>query len=105
MTFQKSMYLCLADLLKKLSKGRLSGRDKLQNHTNEGKGKEKKKRASRKKGGEEKKHGCTLGFYKGYFGVFGRKKKCWIQKVHFSGGNGFKNPARCTVMYVSLIDL
>ena len=66
---------------------------------------EKKKRASRKKEGEEKKHGCTLGFYKGYFGVFGRKKKCWIQKVHFSGGNGFKNPARCTVMYVSLIDL
>ena len=40
----------------KASKGRFLKPEKLQNHSNEGKGKEKKKeRARRRKGGEEKK--------------------------------------------------
>ena len=48
--------------------------EKLQNHTNEGKGKQKKK--EREEGKEEKKksNGCTLSFYNSYFGVFSRKK-------------------------------
>ena len=49
--------------------------EKLQNHINEGKGKEKKK--ERGEGKEEKKNsnGCTLSFYNSFFGdSFGRKK-------------------------------
>ena len=39
----------------KASKGTFLKPEKLQNHSNEGKGKEKKKSARRSKGGEEKK--------------------------------------------------
>ena len=79
-------------------------RSELENHTSEGKGREKKKeRSRRKKGGEEKKAVdavlvlimATLEI------VFGRKKK----KKLYDGrdlfdGNAFKYPARytkCTV--------
>ena len=108
------MYLCLVDLLKnapneicchlgdKAPKGRLSGRDKrVQNHTNEGK--EKKKRARRKKGAEKRKNMVALlVFIKATMEFLAEKKLLDLaEKIHFSGGNGFKNPARC--MYVSLI--
>lgn len=107
------MYLCLVDLLKhvpneicchlgdKASKGRLSGRDKLQNHTNERK--EKKKRARRKKGAEKRKNMVALlVFIKATMEFLAKKKLLDLaEMVHFSGGNGFRNPARC--MSVSLI--
>ena len=51
-------------LSEKASKGRFLKHEKLQSHTNEGKGKEKKK--ERGEGKEEKKkkiNGCTLSFY------------------------------------------
>ena len=59
--------------------------EKLQNHTNEGKGKEKKKEQG--EGKEEKKkksNGFTLGFYNSYFGdnfwpkiTVRRKRSIW----------------------------
>ena len=48
-----------------------------ENHTNEGKRKERKGRARRKKGGEEKTAivAYLISFYNGYFEIaFGRKK-------------------------------
>jgi len=60
-----------------------------ENHTNEEKRKEKKGRARRKKGGEEKTAmvAYLISFYNGYFEIaFGRKK--------LFDGNVFKNPAR-----------
>ena len=66
-------------LREEASKGRFFGPDKLQNHTNEQKGKEKKK----ERVGEEKSNGFTLSFYDGYFGdSFWPQKNCWTQKVH-----------------------
>ena len=44
------------------------GPDKLQNHTNEGKRKEKKMSEEEGKRKGEKSKGCTLSFYNGYFG-------------------------------------
>lgn len=108
------MYLCLVELLKnvpneicchlgdKASKGRLSGRDKFQNHTNEGK--EKKKRALRRKKRAEKRKNMValLVFIKANMEFLAEKKLLDLaEQVHFSCGSGFKNPARC--MYVSLI--
>ena len=74
-------------LSEKASKGRFLKPEKLQNHTNEEKGKEKpkepgegkEKKKERGEGKEEKKksNGCTLSFYNcySYFGYsFGRKK-------------------------------
>ena len=106
------MYLCLVDFLKhvpneicchlgdKASKGRLSGRDKLQNHTNERK--EKKKRARRKKGAEKRKNMVALlVFIKATMEFLAEKKLLDLaEKIHFIF-NGFRNPARC--MSVSLI--
>ena len=48
------------------SKGRFLKPDKLQNHSNEGKGKEKKK----ERGEEKKSNGCAVSFYNDYFGDF-----------------------------------
>ena len=61
----------------KPSKSRFFKRHKLQNHTNEGKGKEKKK-AGRKKGGEEKKAMVALLVFimATLEIVFVRKKNC-----------------------------
>ena len=74
-------------LSENLLKGRFFGQDKLQNHTNEGKEKEKERKkegARRRKGGKQKKsNGCTLSFFNGYFGdSFGRLKSLWTGKVH-----------------------
>ena len=64
------------------------GLDKLQKHTNEGKGKEKKKeRGARKE--EKRRKQCTLSFYNGYLGDV----LLLDGKGPFSG-NVFKNPAR-----------
>ena len=58
----------------KASKGRIPKPEKLQNHSNEGKGKEKKKERVRSEKGEEKK-AMVLSFYDSYFGDrFGPKK-------------------------------
>ena len=61
-------------------------RDQFQNHTNEGKGKEKKKeRGGRKEEKRKKRNGRTLGFYNGYFGdSFWPKKGCGTEKVHLA---------------------
>ena len=57
---------------------------KLQNHSNEGKGKEKNK-ARRRKGGEEKKAMVLhLNCYNGYFGDTLAEKNCWTEKVHLA---------------------
>ena len=71
--------------------------EKLQNHSNERKGKEKKKERGEGKEGEgNKSNGCTLSFYNSYFGevalVFGRKK-LFDAKGPF-GDNVIKNAAR-----------
>ena len=57
-------------LSEKASKDRFLGPDNLQNHTNKGKGKEKKKeRGGRKeKTTKEKRNGCTPSFYIRYIG-------------------------------------
>ena len=83
------MYLCLVDLLKnvpneicchlgdKASKRRLSGRDKrVQNHTNEAK--EKKKKATRKKGAEKRKNIVALLVFIKATMEFLAGKNCWI---------------------------
>ena len=57
-------------LSEKASKGRFLKPEKLQNHSNEGKGKEEKKK---------KKKCCTLSFYNSYFGDVGRKRS--ISKI------------------------
>ena len=77
-------------LTEKASKGRFLKPEKLQNHSNEGKGKEKeKKRARRRKGGEEKKAMVALlVFIIATLGIVFVRKNCWTQKVYF------KNPAR-----------
>ena len=64
-------------LSEKASKGRFLEPEKLQNHSNEAKGKSEERERRRR----EKSNGYTLSFYNGYFGV------------HF-GGNVIKNPAR-----------
>ena len=68
----------------KASKGRFLGRDKLQNHTNEGTGKENKKSEEEERRRKEKSSGCTLSFYNGYLGdsfwpkkTVGRKRSIW----------------------------
>ena len=51
----------------KASKGRFLKPEKLQNHTNEGKGKEKTKEPGEGKEKKKKKsNGCTLSFYNSY---------------------------------------
>ena len=90
------MYLCMCSrffenqpneicshLSEKPSKGRFLNPDKLQNHTNEGKEKEKKKEPGGRKEEKRKSNGCTLSFYNGYFGdrfspkPIGRKRSIW----------------------------
>ena len=71
------------------------GPDKLQNHTNEGKSKEKKMSEEDEKRRREKSKGCTLSFYDGYF----RDVLLLDGKGPFSG-NVFKNPARYINIYI-----
>ena len=47
----------------KASKGRFLKPEKLQNHTNEEKGKEKKKSEEKERRRRKKSNGCTLNFY------------------------------------------
>ena len=51
----------------------VSKADKLQEHNNEGKAKEKNWERGGRKEKNWKQHGYTLSFYKGYF----REKGCW----------------------------
>ena len=67
-------------LSEKASKGKFLGPDKLQNHTNEGKGKEKKK------GQEEKRAMVALSV----FIMFLAEKNLLDTKCPFGGGNVFK---------------
>ena len=83
-------------LSEKASHGRFLKPDKLQNHSNEGKGKEKeKKRAGRKKVGEEKKAMVALLVF-----ILATLESFWPKKLLDAkdpfGDNVFKNPARCT---------
>ena len=55
-------------LSEKASKGRFLKPEKLQNHSNEGKGKEKKKERGEGKEEKKKSNGYTLSFYNSYFG-------------------------------------
>jgi len=56
-------------LSKKAPKSRFLKPEKFQNHSNEGKGKEKKRKCEEKEGRRsEKSNGCTLSFYNSYFG-------------------------------------
>ena len=85
----------------KASKGRFLKPEKLQNHSNEGKGKEKKKeRARRRKGGEEKKAMVALLVFiiATLEIVFGRKKL--LDAKGPFGDDVFKNPAR--YIYIAL---
>ena len=67
---------------------------KLQNHSNEEKGKEKKQeRGEGKEENEKKSNSCTLSFYNSYFGVFGQKTLSDV-KGPALGDNVFKNPAK-----------
>ena len=63
-------------LSEKMSKGRFLKPEKLQNHTNEEKGKEKKKeRGEGKEEKKEKSSGCTLSFRPEK--TVGRKRSTW----------------------------
>ena len=85
-------------LSEKPSKGRFLKPDKLQNHTNEGKGKEKKERARRKKGGEEKKAMVALlVFIMATLEIVLRPKLLGGRGLF--GDNVFKNLARCMFVY------
>ena len=55
-------------LSEKASKGRFLKPEKLQNHSNEGKGKEKKKERGEGKEEKKKSNDYTLSFYNSYFG-------------------------------------
>ena len=81
-------------LSEKASKGRFL--DKLQSHTNEGKGKEKKKERKKERGGrnEENLKKAMLALLVSIMAILG-KKKLLDTKGPF-GGNVFKNPARHT---------
>ena len=73
-----------------MSKFRLFGRDKLQDHTCLMKEKERRKRKSEEeeKRKRRKSNGGVLSFYNGYFG---EKKQLDVEGPF--GGNVFKNPA------------
>ena len=77
-------------LSEKPSKGNFLKPDKLQNHTNEGKGQEKtQERARRKKGREEKKAMVALLVF-----IMATLEKCWSEEIYLAArGNVFKIPA------------
>ena len=81
-------------LSEKASKGRFLNSEKLQNHINEGKGKEKKK----EQGEEKKAMVALLVFIMATLTiVFGREKL--LDPNDPSGGNLFKSPARYFIYY------
>ena len=75
----------------KASKGRFLKPEKLQNHSNEEKGKDKKK----ERGEGKKSNGCALSFYNSYFGNRFWPKKLVGRKTGPFGDNVFENPGRC----------
>ena len=84
--FTSSRFVLKANLMKFAVvwvKGRqkegVFGPDKLQNHTNEGKRKEKEMREEDEKQRREKSKPCTLSFYDGYF-----RDYCWTEKVQLA---------------------
>ena len=96
-------------LCEKASKGRFPKTEKLQNHSNEGKGKEKKKGARRRKGGEEKKKKQwfhSLNFYNSYFGdSFWPTKLLDAKRPKLIGENVFKNNAYIYIyIYIYIAD-
>ena len=70
-------------LSEKASKGRFLKREKLQNHSNEGKGKEKKKERGEGKDDKKKKQWLHSQFLQWLLWVCGRKN-CWTEKVHLA---------------------
>ena len=81
-------------LSEKASKDRFLKPEKIQNHSNEEKGKEKKKeRREGKKEKKQKSKGCTLSFYNSYFGdsfwpkkkTVGCKRPIWRYRYQKSG--------------------
>ena len=62
-------------LSEKASKGRFLEPEKLENHSNEGKGKEKKKERGEEKEEKRENNGCTLLVF---------IKNCWTQKVYLA---------------------
>ena len=70
--------------MKRRQKAGFGKPDKLQNHSNEGKGKEKNK-ARRRKGGEEKKAMVLLLVaIMATLEILWPKKNCWTEKVHLA---------------------
>ena len=95
--FKTNLTKCAVIWVKKRQKGRFRKPEKLQNHSNEGKRKEKKK--ERGEGKEKrKKQWLHSEFSNGYFGYF-RPKKLLDAKGQF-GDNVIKNPARNIYMYM-----
>ena len=76
-----------------MSKGMFLTPEKLQNHNNEGKGKERKKERGEGKDQKKKSNGCTLSFYNSYFRESFWPKKLFDAKGPF-GDYVIKNPAR-----------
>ena len=78
----------------KSRQGRFLKPEKLQNQTNDGKGKEKDKVSEEKKRNRrEKSNGCTLSFIIATLEIVFGRKKLLDAKGPF-GDNVFKNPAR-----------
>ena len=75
--------LICSHLREKASNGRFLKPDKLQNHSNEGKGKNEMKKSN----------GCTLSFFNSHFGDSFWSKKLLDAEGPF-GHNVFKTPAR-----------
>ena len=88
----------------KASKGRFLKPEKLQNHSNEGKGKEKKKeRGEGKEGKKKKAMVALLVFIIATLEIVLAEKKLLDAKGPF-GENVFKNPARymCSAIYKNI---
>ena len=87
-------------LSEKVSQGMFLKPEKLHNHSNEGKEKEKKK----ERGEEKKSNGCPLSFYNSYletvFVVFSRQTL--LDAKGPFGDDVFKNPVRTTRAIMAL---
>ena len=83
--FQNQPNEICSHLSEKASKGRLFGPDKLQNHANEAKGKEKRKEQEERRRRKKAMVALLVFFYNRYFGdSVWPKKSCWTQKVHLA---------------------
>ena len=98
--FKTNLTKCAVVWVKKRQKSRFRKTEKLQNHSNEGKGsKGEKERARRWKGEEKKSNGCTLSFIMATLDIGFWPKKLSDAKGQF-GKNVIKNPARYIYMYM-----